>query len=301
MKRRSTSKDSLDLLLDTICNAFGGLIFIALLVAIMAQVNHEEEAARMRMDADTLRKQLMLAEKTREELSKQRTELEKKTGESMARRILEHQRTLSAITSEEAKLKFMRESNTSRSEELARGVAHLAGDIMARLRAARLEKEQLLLDIQSKQQNIAEAEKNKIALAQEIQRENDKLNVSVSLPKEKGAGRGDWVIVRHGKIYPLHEDFTTWLRMVQINDENTAYWPIPGAGWELPADTEKFNRYLRSRPAGIMAMVYLDSFHVYQALRACVSESRVPWAWSPMPEDIPLILTTGNGTRPEQQ
>lgn len=35
-RRAATSGDSLDLLLDTICNAFGGIVFIAMLVAILA-------------------------------------------------------------------------------------------------------------------------------------------------------------------------------------------------------------------------------------------------------------------------
>ena len=37
MRRRATQGDSLELFLDTICNTFGGIIFIAILVAILSQ------------------------------------------------------------------------------------------------------------------------------------------------------------------------------------------------------------------------------------------------------------------------
>ena len=37
MKRRRDQTDSLELFLDTICNTFGGIIFLAILVAILSQ------------------------------------------------------------------------------------------------------------------------------------------------------------------------------------------------------------------------------------------------------------------------
>ena len=37
-RQRSTSSDSLDLLLDTICNTFGGVVFIALLIVVMLRL-----------------------------------------------------------------------------------------------------------------------------------------------------------------------------------------------------------------------------------------------------------------------
>ena len=46
MRRRQTQTDSFDLFLDTICNTFGGIIFLAILVAILIQtksVLHQPE------------------------------------------------------------------------------------------------------------------------------------------------------------------------------------------------------------------------------------------------------------------
>ena len=36
-RRRSRKQDSLELLLDTICNTFGGVLFIAILVVMLLQ------------------------------------------------------------------------------------------------------------------------------------------------------------------------------------------------------------------------------------------------------------------------
>ena len=40
--RRSNQSDSLDLLLDTICNLFGLIILITILIAVLAQVSGQE-------------------------------------------------------------------------------------------------------------------------------------------------------------------------------------------------------------------------------------------------------------------
>lgn len=46
MKRRTTDQgDSFDLFLDTICNTFGGIVFLAILVALLAKIRHDPSGA----------------------------------------------------------------------------------------------------------------------------------------------------------------------------------------------------------------------------------------------------------------
>lgn len=47
MKRQSNQSDSFDLFLDTICNAFGGIVFIAILVAILVQTRSVAESLQV--------------------------------------------------------------------------------------------------------------------------------------------------------------------------------------------------------------------------------------------------------------
>src|SRR5687768_3661347 len=44
-RKSSASSDSLDLLLDTICNTFGGVLFIAMLVIILLNMSGEKAAS----------------------------------------------------------------------------------------------------------------------------------------------------------------------------------------------------------------------------------------------------------------
>lgn len=51
-KRQSNSGDSFDLFLDTVCNAFGGIVFIAILVAILVQTRSVTESLREQLPYD---------------------------------------------------------------------------------------------------------------------------------------------------------------------------------------------------------------------------------------------------------
>lgn len=56
---RQQSGDSLDLLLDTMCNLFGGIVFIALLVAMLAGDGARQRVESPRSDTEeVLRRQI---------------------------------------------------------------------------------------------------------------------------------------------------------------------------------------------------------------------------------------------------
>lgn len=59
MRRRTSDQgDSFDLFLDTICNTFGGIVFMAILVALLAKIRHDpsgSEAAEQPVTALTMR------------------------------------------------------------------------------------------------------------------------------------------------------------------------------------------------------------------------------------------------------
>ncbi|MEO9592126.1 hypothetical protein [Rhodopirellula bahusiensis] len=48
MRRRTSDQgDSFDLFLDTICNTFGGIVFLAILVALLAKIRHDPSGSEM--------------------------------------------------------------------------------------------------------------------------------------------------------------------------------------------------------------------------------------------------------------
>lgn len=77
MSRRSDGEiSSLDLLLDTICNAFGGIVFIALLMALLTQSTTDEITADVtteRNKLDAIRKQELIENLSNTVVSLERT------------------------------------------------------------------------------------------------------------------------------------------------------------------------------------------------------------------------------------
>ena len=81
MRRRSRApKDSLDLLLDTMCNAFGGIVLIAILIALLIESPGDES----RKSAPSGREALEVSRKAREltELEADVSEIEKRWEEN---------------------------------------------------------------------------------------------------------------------------------------------------------------------------------------------------------------------------
>jgi len=50
-RRRNTTEDSLELLLDTMCNMFGGIILMALLVVLQTQMTAKSVQAHQKQES----------------------------------------------------------------------------------------------------------------------------------------------------------------------------------------------------------------------------------------------------------
>ena len=61
MRKLGANRDSLELLLDTVCSMFGAILLIAILVALMAQTAHEDNSG-VRASAEMLQRKIAIAE-----------------------------------------------------------------------------------------------------------------------------------------------------------------------------------------------------------------------------------------------
>src|SRR5687767_9075560 len=73
-RRRQQQPDSLELLLDTMCNTFGGIILIALLIALLSRDASSETAAAQR--GENLRRELQSIEQQTNEAEQLRQRLQ---------------------------------------------------------------------------------------------------------------------------------------------------------------------------------------------------------------------------------
>jgi len=85
-RRRGASSDSLDLFLDTICNAFGGLLFLAILLTLLVQMRSSDDSGESQetvsaVDFEKLALEVRTAERRRDELNSQVIKLKQVAGE----------------------------------------------------------------------------------------------------------------------------------------------------------------------------------------------------------------------------
>ena len=136
MKRRRDQTDSLELFLDTICNTFGGIIFLAILVAILSQTrgmmnqdNPDADHALTPAEVRQLKQRLADAQSRVERLSlaSEGFSQEPVTPEAMQfiqnrNQVLELQRAIDSLSGQipdlEKQIKLLNESNADLEVEL---------------------------------------------------------------------------------------------------------------------------------------------------------------------------------------
>lgn len=156
MSRKSApSGDSLDLLLDTICNTFGGILFIAMLVAILTnQVSRDvapkspsaESSRELRKLRGELTKSDSRLTKLRQAV-RQKEDLERRFASSESLGLLESIRSLDETSDDLLKDRSQQLADVAESqadlEETARELERIAQQMAEAQERLRLEKQQL--------------------------------------------------------------------------------------------------------------------------------------------------------------
>ncbi|MDF1862310.1 MAG: hypothetical protein P1U87_18990 [Verrucomicrobiales bacterium] len=304
-KRRTNTEGSLDLLLDTMCNAFGGIVLIAILVALLIEKPGE--------DADTTSgdrenaKQLVEKQKQLEELKPRVEEMEselKKMGELVE--LLRERNELAGAVSE------MAESGAKRINSLADRLGEAQKkQANAEATAAQLNQEisslrEMVKTLQRQEEKLLNQEKDLI----NERRQDLKAPVLGSNP-----GRPFNIIYRYGLVYPLQHftrDRNGGISAASFNAEMIAMRgglaePIPEKGIDPVSDREKVlailnglmvtNRLNANEPSEqifLTNLVYADSFDAFREVENMIrGVGNIESGWRPFTEDDPLQFGPG--------
>jgi hypothetical protein len=301
MRRRTLApKDSLDLLLDTMCNAFGGIVLMAILIALLIQDTgsgntpspparrETDEAARKARELAALEAEIASLEETREAnreliaLVRRRNELEAAAVERRASGNL---------------------SNAQLNKRL--------GDLLG-------EKSAALDQLGRASTSLATVKAELLAKQTELGRIEDGLDdfvasrVTETRPPELRDSSGSQfnVIFRYGEIFlvqHLETDSAGEIEGVIRNTDSISWlgsetFPLQGSGIILSRDRAELLNTLRaikrhneanadfpSERLYLVSFVYGDSFHLIDPFRALIDEvGGIRNGWEPWPADEPL-------------
>ena len=298
MAREDEEGGSLDMLLDTLCNTFGGIILIALLLALSVNKKSVE-----------LYDKLVKTDDNQSDLIREREQLRN-----------------SLIDLKDENIEILEDleddaySKREEIEEIKDNLDDLNSDSSSLEKLAQLEKEKLqdMLDVEStieEERLTMEEELSRLEAIFEHQELSKELKKKpyrkVSLPQQKDTRKKPLpVIVAHGKMYPM---ISINIGSVEKNEDGLLWNQTPDDRFQVKVDPEKgvdpmnddaldlFLSSVRDAPRSVRQdfflnlFVYSDSenFAIFNKIRDEAVLRKLDYNWIPISE-LPLILRSDN-------
>jgi len=221
-RRRRTDDSSLELLLDTICNTFGGILFLAILVSLLLRMTRDRAEAEFESSGP-------MPAMTRAELIRKESELrdaEARIGQLKNAIALAAEVTGALATPEVLEAIARRDSESARvltlqqreGDMLGRLVGHQTATVEAR--AAVVERKQAAAEaeVQLSQAKLdrasadheAENLRAREVLMADVSSKASEVEASGAAPKERSTGKSEWpLLLRYGRVYQLYRESAT--------------------------------------------------------------------------------------------
>lgn len=287
---RRTTKDSLDLLLDTICNAFGGIVLIAVLITLLTR--HARETVDPKSaaeDRDVVEQQIFDTRRELDELRRYFEEIREKSAPDPE--------ATAALQAATETLEAAKKANEAAWTAWQTAASRAGGNDPEadRLVSERASLARRLADAQSAQ-SAAEATLDR--MQRRFQELQDKIDQEIAarsemlrLPKERSKEGGlSNFILSFDEVFPLwmfsergwqkNRDPLAWVDITERSYEAT-----PQRGRGIAPDsvaTQLQETIAEMRRSGEYAAIYLtpDSVKAYRALRQKLIQAGVRFGWT---------------------
>jgi hypothetical protein len=302
MSRRlyRSPRGSMDLLLDTMCNAFGSIILIALLIVIISsEVPTVQPVQSSVPDKDHVERQIARAQET---LSRLAADLEALPPNPLA----DEARDLQArIEAAKRRLEEAREDESSMNDQRYVDVSGTVSELRQEERRIR----ERLTALQNEKKTLEEREKllrEQIAkIEQEIQKMVDDRTEVVRLPKERSTSLGPSpVIFLYNEIFWMHPNDSRNTTALEWTDKGDSVLVSPrrGRGLQIPQNTSDLARFLdhQKRSHFLACYVFPDSVEVFRKFRKLAVSRGAEVAWSlEIDPDTLIFSSTGSSPKPQ--
>ncbi len=307
--RHKKPADSLDLLLDTMCNAFGGIILMAVLLALLSQRQPQNTAAAATDSAEILLRRIKVAETNLVLTAKKQADLMASTNDKKIaerHRLLQEQKQLQALLAEarsEADSK-QQTTNTRRASDPAERLKQIK-DEMTAAAARKVEQENAL---KAAEDSITRLKSRLNDINRQIITVQNKKVQKLRLPKERSTTKSVFnVIVQYGKVYPLqfprdgrNDKSIDWT----ILESSATPRPIPGEGLDPVRDSTAlgllFSR-LTSSNTYVAFYVFEDSFDSFAKAKEEAVSAGLDYGWEPLQMKEAPLSFGATGSKPKPQ
>lgn len=296
--------DSLDLLLDTMCNLFGGIIFVALLVALLAGDDASKKVNPSRSPSQDLLEREIANLEEEEQSLKQVLEEETKQGASKVS--AEDQAAVKTLKNE---LEALRQAL-----QLASGGPSEGQDLgqflqEAKERKSNLEKEAIRLENQKKS---LKEEKERLAkrMADLKKRGEEAVEEKIQgfrFPRERASSKKPyWILLSGDEVFPVQKadsGWSYWEKYVTVRSSPNRDEIRPIAGRGLKSEKEIRDVFSGISSASFYPVFFVapDSFGRFRKAREIALKMGFEFGANFDEMGEPLVLVTEGGTRPGVQ
>jgi|688.fasta_scaffold463863_1 hypothetical protein len=289
MKRRLNgggAGDSLELLLDTLCNIFGGIVLISCLLAILPRQKMPPPLIPAESAKEEMTERRII--KATEEIDRLKSDIEQ-LSQSTDPKIAELQSRRNSLNElleslqKNAKDKDDLELNEADIRAIAaKGDPKLLEEKLMELKLQKSKNESKHATTVDKIRYLEQRSKNLTEEAEKLGKEKIQ---AVRFPRERAAKASPFpIIVRYDRVYPLQVDggkrSNPDVEMIPIDDNSERARPIMGRGIASPIDDAALLTLLKVvETKGYYATVYLypDSHRVFNDLTQVMGKAGISY------------------------
>jgi hypothetical protein len=307
--RRKRPADSLYMLLDTMCNAFGGIILLAVLVTLLTSTEKRSQAAASTDSQEMLQRRLALAKTNLQQSLRLLASLQSKAnGERWKAQVA----LLASRKELQNAIQRARDTIALNTRKLdsanAADPAERLKFLDAQLAAAQAHKLELQNSLNATEDNKKRLKERLEALNHEAAVKYNESVRALRLPKEHETGkRAMYIIIQYGLAYPCrnadlsrNESSINWVS--HLNDEIAN--PIRGRGIDLVRNPPELESYFRSQSKDsvyVAFCVFEDSFPAFLRAKQLVVDSALAYGWEPFRNEDGPVTFSENGHKPKPQ
>lgn len=297
MSRKHRHRDSLDLLLDTICNTFGGIIFIALIIVLF--LNLTQRRADFALPTASSVAEMVNAQAryqaTQAQLQAMRLAVEQM--EKTRAQFAADPRTRQLLS----RLQLVETSHRAESKTRDQELQALAD--------SRRKVNDLLDELVRLEQAVRAAEEEVAVIKTELRREVQLRSQTATLPKQRATQKTQAaLLLKGGTLYAFSEPGkdgamfqNTKETAVQKQGDAESVVPVAGAGQAIdpgqpddPALRQRFEHFDAAKHY-VAVVVWPDSFAHFAAVRQALVRAGLEYQLIPWTGDRPLVLGSPTG------
>jgi len=293
-RRQRVQTSSLDLFLDTICNAFGGIMFISILISILIQMRGDSSETNARQNAITEVTAIDQQAKVKQ---------------------LQHQvRILSETVTERERLLFNEDSAES-TELLAKKdllveslgkLQQIQQTLLDTTAAKGIEIQKTQMELQELSQRLTDARLAVSERSKELDEALDSVETTTTLPKVASTFKGNLMFaMRYGKLYLITDVAGTGTNGVNSQHATSINLGVgvqvrlkEAAGWRLdsPQDIAALDRVLQNHSNSntfISVAVFSDAHADFLQFKSKLIDMQYDYDLLPLDNPDTLMIVQG--------